>query len=142
MAGEEIDQAEKRRVLANDLSVLRQQREGSTYFQHTHPEDEGGGRFSAINSATVIGTAPIPQYPELPTNSPSHHDPVPDEPPLGFSVNEMVPIEPSTVSASSPVEAPGPASVDAPSMVLPVPVDVPRAGAGPLSNKEEDDDAA
>ena len=133
MAGEEIDQAEKRRVLANDLSVLRQQREGSTYFQHTHLEDEGGGRFSAINSATVIGTTPIPQYPELPTNSPSHHDPVPDERPLGYAVNAMAPLEPSVV------EAPGPASADASSMVFPVPVGVPRADAGPSSQEQGDD---
>jgi hypothetical protein len=140
MAGEEIDQAEKRRVLANDLSVLRQQREGSTYFQHTHLEDEGGGRFSAINSATVIGTTPIPQYPELPTNLPSHHDPVPDEPPLGYAVDEMVPLETTAVSSSCG-EATDSASADAPSAVLPVPVDAPRADAGPLSDKEEDDDA-
>jgi hypothetical protein len=62
---------------------------------------------------------------------------VPPEPPLGFSVNEMVPIEPSPVSASSPVEVTDPASADAP-LVIPVP-DVPRADAGSSFQEEGDD---
>jgi len=133
---DEIDQATKRRVLANDQSV-REQQQASTYFQHAVTEaDEPRGRFqNASGTTTVIGRTPIPQYPELPANSPSHHDPVPDEPPLGFAINEMAPLEPSVVEVTDP------ASADAPSVFLPVP-DVPRTDAGPFSNKEEDDDAA
>jgi hypothetical protein len=136
------EQRERREVLANDRRVREQQQKaGSTYFQHAVNEaDEPRGRFQdAGGTTTVIGATLTPKYPELPSTSPSHRDPVPDEPPLGYAVDEMVPLEtPSAVS--SPAE-PGSASADAPSVFLPVP-EAPRAAAGPLSNNEEEDDAA
>jgi len=91
MAGEEIDQAEKRRVLANDRSVREQQQQASTYFQHAVTEAaEPQGRFAAINSAMVIGGTPVPKYPELPASSPwAGPDIVPPEPPLGHAIDAM-----------------------------------------------------
>jgi hypothetical protein len=136
------EQRERREVLENDRRV-REQQKGSTYFQHAVAEaDEPRGRFqNSSGTTTVIGRDGPPAYPTLPASSPwAGEDPVGMEPPLGYAVDEMVPLEtPSAVSASA---EPDPASADAPSAVFPVPVDVPRADAGSLSNKEEDDDAA
>jgi hypothetical protein len=133
------EQAERREVLENKKRLrLQREREGSTFFAHTHPEDEGGGRFAAINNATIIGGTPIPKYPELPSTSPwSGTDPVPDEEPFGVAVDWMPPLE------SSSGEATDPASVDAPSAVAPS-VDVPRADAGSSfsTTKGPTDDAA
>jgi hypothetical protein len=131
------EQRERREVLANDRRVREQQAKGSTYLDHHH--SELGGRFSSVETETVTGR-PSSQPPPLPASSPwAGPDMVPPEPPLGYAVDEMVPLDPPTVF---PAVGTGSVSADAPSMVIPVPVDVPRAGAGPLSNKEEDDDAA
>src|SRR6516225_3156316 len=70
----QIEQEEKRRVLEND-------KQGSTFLDHTH--NDTGGRFSAISNPTVIGTEPLPRYPQLPASSPwAGPDLVGDEPPL------------------------------------------------------------
>ena len=46
VAGAEIDQVEKRRVLANDQSVREQQQKATTYFAFGAAEaDEPRGRF-------------------------------------------------------------------------------------------------
>jgi hypothetical protein len=134
MLSKDEDQRERREVLENERRLRSQRdREASTYLAHTHLDDEGG-RFSVINSATIVGREPFPKYPEQPSTSPWHHDPVPDELPLGFSVNDMVPLErdPSVVEVVT-----GPAPADAPFSL-----DEQRAGAGSLSNKGEPDDAA
>jgi hypothetical protein len=53
---------------------------------------EPRGRFTAHEKSTVIGATAIPKYPELPSNSPFHHDPVPNEAPLGFSIEDHAPV--------------------------------------------------
>jgi hypothetical protein len=45
-----------------------------------------GGRFAAIEPRTIVGSAPTYQAPRQPEGSPWHHDPVPDEEPLGIDV--------------------------------------------------------
>jgi hypothetical protein len=55
-------------------------------------DDERGGRYAASGSkATVVGAAPI-SYPTQPSTSPWHRDPVPDEGPLGYCVDEQEPV--------------------------------------------------
>jgi hypothetical protein len=48
-------------------------------------------RWSGINKTTVTGASPI-QYPEQPPNSHWARDPVPAEPPLGYSVDDHPPV--------------------------------------------------
>ena len=82
----EDEQDEKRRILANDLSV----RDSGTFLSHTH--SEAGGRFASVESQQVIGRDGAPRYPALPSSSPwAGPDLVGPEPPLGFSVDEMIP---------------------------------------------------
>ena len=84
-----ISQKEKREVLRNDRRV----REAATYHSvaQASVDDERGGRYATEGSKqTVIGASPI-LYPTQPANSPWHHDPVPDEPPLGYAIDEMEP---------------------------------------------------
>jgi len=95
------DQAERRRVLLQDDDLRRQQqeqaRETGTYLSHTH-DDTSGGRFAATGVPHVIGSTGAPTYPQLPSSSPwSGSDPVPQEPSLGYCVNDLSPheLEPS-----------------------------------------------
>ena len=83
------DQADRRRVLANDARVRDQSRNSDTgtYLSHTH--SELGGRF-AVTEHQIITVAVSPAPPPLPPNSPWHGaDPVPDEPPLGYRIDAM-----------------------------------------------------
>jgi hypothetical protein len=63
MREDQIDQAERRETLDNDLKVLRER--GGTFFQHglAQANDMAGGRFAAIGASSVTGSTPIPQYP-------------------------------------------------------------------------------
>lgn len=61
-------------------------------FAAAFADEDRRGRFKPETATHVIGSTPIPKYPELPASSPSHHDVVPDEPPLGYSVDEMQPL--------------------------------------------------
>src|SRR5215467_1684603 len=102
MLSSQEEQAERRRVLAQDAS-LRQQQGGSAYIDHYM--QEAGGRFSAHAAATVIGTTAIPQYPQAST--PFQSDPVPDEPPLGFDNPALEPSSSATeAQATGPTAAP------------------------------------
>jgi hypothetical protein len=59
-------------------------------------DEERQGRFRDMGDVPhVIGSTPIPQYPELPADSPFHHDPVPQEPPLNYPIDAMPEHEPS-----------------------------------------------
>jgi hypothetical protein len=130
-------QAVKRKTLLNDARVHEQQ-QASTFHQYAQStaNDEAGGRFAAINAVSVVGAEPAVRYPAAAAHQ---RDPVPTEPPLGYCVDEMAPLEPSTVSSSFPVEetgdpAPAPSSGDqAPSDDH----DVERTGSSPFSNAEE-----
>jgi hypothetical protein len=70
----------------------REPPQGTTLHQHgvTAAGDEVGGRFAARGSPTVIGTEPTPQYPAAGSHQ---RDPSPDEPGLGYSVDQVEPIE-------------------------------------------------
>src|SRR5215813_14481930 len=82
---DEISQAERRRIMADD-------RRAKTYFgQAQHADDELGGRYAKVRSTTVVGSSPS-SYPAQPSTSPWHRDPVPDEPPLGYSVDAVEPV--------------------------------------------------
>jgi hypothetical protein len=77
-----LDQEEKRRVLENDRKA--------TFFQFAQSAaTEIGGRFATQAKQTVVGTTPSP-YPQLPSSSPwAGPDPVPDEPPTGYRVDDL-----------------------------------------------------
>src|SRR6516164_2632457 len=82
---DEISQAERRRIMADD-------RRAKTYFgQAQHADDDLGGRYAKVHSTTVVGSSPV-SYPAQPPTSPWHHDPVPPEMPLGYSVDAIEPV--------------------------------------------------
>jgi hypothetical protein len=90
-------QVERRRVLHNDADVRRQeQQQSGTYLSHTHSET--GGRFAVAEHQIITGVA-SPKPPQLPANSPwSGAQPQPpDEPALGFPIDQMSIDEPSTI---------------------------------------------
>ena len=105
MLSSQEEQAERRRVLANDQRVKEQ---SWTFLSHTHMDE--GGRFAQVTTAQIVGADPIPNYPAA---APHQRDPVPIEPPLGYCVNHLTPheLEPSFPS----VQATGPTPDDAPS---------------------------
>jgi hypothetical protein len=91
------EQRERRETLENDRRVQKAEhdrRNASTYatFAEAFADEDRQGRFKAVNKTTVVGTDAIAKYPEQPPNSPFHHDRVPDEPPLGFSVEDHEPV--------------------------------------------------
>jgi hypothetical protein len=85
------EQQERREVLLQDADLRRRQEreqkaKGSTLHQFAIADAEiDRGRFNATERSTAIGSTPLPQYPELSLASPRHHDPVPNEAPLGYS---------------------------------------------------------
>jgi hypothetical protein len=110
------EQAERRRVLANDARLRDQSRDGDTgtYLSHTH--SEVGGRFAVTEHQTITGVV-SPAPPPLPTNSPwAGSDPVPDEPPLGYRIDAMPECENLTgvLATDDPAQAPSGGSSAAP----------------------------
>jgi hypothetical protein len=85
---DDISQAERRRVMANDRKVMASYH---SVAQSSANEDRGGRFAFSGSSTTVVGSNPI-SYPTQPTHSPWHSNPYPDEPPLGYSVDEMEPV--------------------------------------------------
>ena len=63
---DEISQAEKRRILANEQRL-------NTYRAHAEAsiDDDRSGRFAVRKPATVIGASPI-SYPRLPQDAPAN----------------------------------------------------------------------
>jgi hypothetical protein len=106
MLESQIEQEERRRVLANDRRVKDQ---SNTFLGFTH--DEVGGRFKEVASSNVVGTTEIPKYPQA--SHPFQSDPVPPEEPLGYRVDELEPLGP--VSPPVVAQAPAPPSAPAPS---------------------------
>jgi hypothetical protein len=85
---DDISQAERRRIMADD------RRAKSTYHSQAigSIDEERGGRYATSGSKqTVIGSSPI-AYPQQPSTSPWHHDPIGTEPPLGYSVDAIEPV--------------------------------------------------
>src|SRR5262249_6881949 len=82
---DDIPQSVRRRIMAEERRL-------KTYIGHAlDAELEMGGRFAKVHTTTVTGSSPI-SYPTQPTHSPWHSNPYPEEPPLGFSVEEMEPV--------------------------------------------------
>jgi hypothetical protein len=86
MTNPEITMKDKKEVLENDRLA--------TYhaLAQSSIDDERGGRYAAVRRpATFIGAGPV-SYPKLPEDSPSNQMAMmPDEPPLGYSVNDQDP---------------------------------------------------
>jgi hypothetical protein len=120
MLSSQEEQAERRRVLANDQRVKGQ---SGTFLSHTHMDE--GGRFAQVANAQIVGADPIPNYPAAAAHQ---RDPVPIEPPLGYSVNDL---DPGPVS---PAQTTDPTSADAPPVMG---IDEQRTDVGSLSNKRE-----
>jgi hypothetical protein len=119
MREDQIDQAERRATLENDLRVLEQRR-GSTMhqFAQSAANDTGGGRFASLGAPHVTGSAPVPKYPAAGAHQ---ADPVGTEPPLGFSINEMPGSELPSTNLSVVEETGGAAAPSAPPDVEPAP---------------------
>jgi hypothetical protein len=139
------DQAEKRRTLLNDARVREQSRDSDTgtYLSHTH--SEVGGRFAVTEHQTITGVV-SPSPPPLPAISPWHgSDPVPDEPPLGYRIDDLnlfeesptgVPPVSPPVATGDPAHAPsGGSLVQQPSGGLMSE----RAGSSPSSDEQSND---
>jgi hypothetical protein len=108
-----------------------------TFLSHTHI-DEAGGRFAAVNAATVVGQSPeiAASYPAA---SAAHQTELPPEPSLGHAIDAMPGDEPSTAFPSveatgGPANAPSGGSGPATSSGLVSE----RAGPPPLSQNERD----
>jgi hypothetical protein len=122
MREDQIDQAERRETLDNDLKVLQQQQreQGSTFFQHgqSQADETNQGRFRATGVPTVIGAAPVVQYPQA--APPFQRDPVPDEPSLGFEINRLSAHElESSINSADPEQSPQPPAAQGPTDVVP-----------------------
>jgi hypothetical protein len=88
---DEISQALRRQILANDRKVA-EERKLSSYLDHARSsiDDERGGRFAAVSpTRTVVGTSPV-SYPRQPETSPANQMAMsPLEQPLGYSINDQ-----------------------------------------------------
>jgi hypothetical protein len=129
MIDDSISQAEKHSVLHNDARV-REQQQASTFHQHalSQANDEAGGRFAAVNAVTVVGSEPAMKYPAA-----AAYTLGPDagiEPPTGYRIDEMPPLEssamPPVVEEGAPVSEAPSSAVQAP----PLPADDVETSAG------------
>jgi hypothetical protein len=79
----EISQVERQRVMAEERRLR-------TYAAHAQAnlDEDRQGRFAALDKPNVIGTTSI-SYPAQPEKSHWRRDPVPDESPLGYSVDQQ-----------------------------------------------------
>jgi hypothetical protein len=128
MLSSQIEQEERRRTLDNDRRLREQ---CGTFHQFAEAEAQTPmGRFSQVTTAYVIGSTPTPAA-AYPAASAHQHDPCGQEPPLGYRIDEMEPLEtPSASLAQGPTD---PVPADAPSPVGTL-GDVQRTGIGSLSH--------
>jgi hypothetical protein len=137
MREDQIDQAERRKILDNDLKVLQQQ--GSTFHQHAmaHADELSQGRFAATGAPRVIGSTPTSAS-QYPSASAAHQTELPPEEPLGYCVDEIPERENLTgVLAGGPAHAPSGGSGPAcPSRDLVSE----RAGSSPFFESETEKD--
>ena len=101
MLSSQEEQAERRRVFAQDQSVQRQATTMHAFAQADAATTRG--RFSAHEAATVVGAEPTINYPAA---SPHQHDPCGQEPPLGFEIDQLEPSFPSVQAPGEPADAP------------------------------------
>jgi len=102
MLSSQDEQAERRRVFAQDQSLPKQT---GTYLSHTH-DDIHQGRFAAMGPAYVVGSkADIAAA--YPAASSAHQTELPPEPPTGYAIDEMPELGPL---ATDEAQAPDPTS--------------------------------
>jgi hypothetical protein len=126
MSSERQLQNERREVLKQDAQLRSQVRPAGATTMHERAQvelgQEYGGRFSRLRAEQhIVGAGPV--YPKLPSNNSfavGIDAIVGIEPPLGFSVEEMEPIETCAAVQSEPGQPPsedqhqdGPSLVDA-----------------------------
>jgi hypothetical protein len=87
MTSRDREQEERRQVLENDR-LVREERSLLAQAQAQIDLESPGGRFKREASVHITGSQRVPIYPRQPGSSPWHHDPVPNEEPLGVSVAE------------------------------------------------------
>ena len=113
MLERQIDQAERRAVMRNDLKVREEQErvfadqslpnQASTFHQHALADAlTPRGRFSAVETSYVVGSKPDVSG-AYPAASAAHQIQLPDEPPLGL---DNPALEPSAVFSSVEDSAP------------------------------------
>jgi hypothetical protein len=140
-------QRERAAALRNDQRVRNDQRnkDASTFSQFGESEArEIEGRFAAREKANVVGTT---EYPGLTYGwGPNwSHDPVPPEPPLGFSVEDHEPVgekfeveaslggEPTTEANPLPDQSRRPGSSPIPTATAPVSSPLVADASGPAN---------
>jgi hypothetical protein len=105
-----FSQAERRRIIASERRL-------STYraFAEADADVDLGGRFSKLHPTSVTGALPNHQFPQQPETSPANQMAMmPDEPPLGYSVNDLDPTGERWEQERSKRDAPAsPEAVDA-----------------------------
>jgi hypothetical protein len=85
MLSSQEEKIERMRVFAQDQSLRT-----GTYLSHTH-DDIHQGRFAAMGPAVVVGSTQFPNYPAA---SAAHQTKLPDEPPLGYRIDDLNPCDP------------------------------------------------
>jgi len=127
----------RREVFENDRKVREQQ--SATMLDHARStaDDDRGGRYANVEGKHhVVGSTPVPRYPQLPSGPWSGVQPEPGpEPPLGFAIDQQ---EPAT-GRFLPV-ATGPASPAALSPLMEG--DQQRSDVGPSSSTKGETDGA
>jgi hypothetical protein len=89
----DTSQAERKAILKNDQRVREEQRASTFHAQAIADVGAELGRFGHLaKSTTVVGSRAGPVYPTQPSTSPWSHDPVPNESPLGYAIDEMEPL--------------------------------------------------
>jgi hypothetical protein len=127
---DEVSQAEKARVIREQASSILDHARAAA-------NDLGGGRFAGVNPTTVVGSEPAVKYPAA---SSSWQIQLPDEPPLGYRVDDMPGSELPSTELSAVEQLPGSvpdaaaSTNDAP--LLPPDVAQRDAGSGPSSDGE------
>jgi hypothetical protein len=110
MLSSQEEQAERRRVFAQDQSIPRQ---ATTFHQHALADAQTPrGRFSAEVASYVVGSKPDAAS-AYPAAAAHQRDPVPIEPSLGYRIDDLNPSDPVELSSFTQ-QAPDPTSADAP----------------------------
>ena len=141
MLSKDLERIEREETMRQDADWQRQLKEAAkapATTMHAFAVAEASidtGRYSAATGKpSVTGSTPIPQYPAAAAHQ---RDPVPDEPSLGFSVNDL---EPSMASVSPAVEQTGAPAAEAPPSGVepPSPDDVETSTGAPPLSKDQD----
>jgi hypothetical protein len=106
MLSKQEEKIERMRVFAQDQSLRT-----GTYLSHTH-DDIHQGRFAAIGRAQVVGATAVPQYPAA---GPHQSDPCGPEPSLGYRIDDMAPLEQTSLAPPVAQGNSGDADVPSPS---------------------------